>query len=218
MLKSLDHWFESRASLNDLQERYWNPILRSCASQLSAEIRSQVSKLIDNPFGGAELSLDSIRRLDRIEVSLSELHEKVMNQNLFDSGSDSFDLALDPSAIPVRRGLLDWILFRSRNAVRHRLFGSFHEPYREIRPEMKRRRLGIDGREALKKAMESHLESLFPAMPRRRAIQLLENYINGFYRGLREVLNAVGLGRGGEERGIRLRQKGTCEMHVSLVE
>jgi len=59
--------------------------------------------------------------------------------------------ALELDALPVRRRLWDYLLFRSEAKLRRRLFGEAKAPKRKVSKELKRKRLGDAGRLALAK-------------------------------------------------------------------
>jgi hypothetical protein len=83
---------------------------------------------------------------------------------------------LDVSTIPVKKGLLDWILFRSEAAVRRRLLGGDGNGKSAIPRHIKEKRLGEAGLQHLSDELEGHLDGWFKAQAKRIAGQLAGDY------------------------------------------
>ena len=97
---------------------------------------------------------------------------------------------LDQDVIPVRKGLWDWILFRTQTSMRRRLFGPPNRPTTRIPPAVKTRRLGEPARETMRLFLEEHLDVVFPVNVQELADRILGEYVAQVQDTLRGELNA----------------------------
>lgn len=189
MLKALDQWFSSSDSLEQLETKYWNPILRDAAADAAESNRAHITSLLGTQLAGADLLPETIIELDRARVSLPQLQTRVYAGLDNPPNHDSCELAIAADTIPVRRSWVDWLLFRGQDAVRLRLFGSLEKPKAPISPESKRRRLRVEGQEALKRIMNQHLEERVAPMPQAHANSLVCQYVEKFCAIISAELN-----------------------------
>src|SRR5690606_972934 len=88
----------------------------------------------------------------------------------------------------VRRSFLDRLLLRSGAKVRQRLFGAAEQPDAEIPQQVKARLLGERGREAIRDALLSRLESSLEEAARSLPDQLVGGYAERFEQDLQSQL------------------------------
>jgi len=143
---SIDTWFLSSQSLDWLVAQQWTPLVHDYREQvLAAAMRSfeqqqaQGDAGLDLPGGVREL-------LRGAGIDPQELKAKALTQlgNVVWSGLAT--VPVDAGEIPVRRGMLDLLAFRSLDRVRERLFGPASKPDTKIPGKDKADRLGEPGR------------------------------------------------------------------------
>lgn len=188
----LDNWFDTDESLRDLEEKHLNPALKECEATISRDAASRVRALVSNSIGGAELSPDMLRSLDRLNLALAPIHKSCSNSVL---GKDipiaSCAIRIPSDTIPVAKGFFDLLFFRRQAVLRKRLFGEPDELDRAIPVKVKKRRLGTESKELMKEAIETHLNEVFPAVPVQCSDELISRYIELFSKEIKKSLRSA---------------------------
>lgn len=190
--ETVDLWFDSDESLQDLQEERLNAVLTRREERIKENALERIRSLTDTSLGGMRLEADALRALDRLELSLDPIL-KSSSQEVLASGKNPSSCAIHVSSekIPVKKSFWDWILFRSQSAVRRRIFGPSESPDRPIPEGTKKKRLAEPAREALKDIVDTHLKKLFPDLPREYSDHLLAEYTRQFAATVREKVDAI---------------------------
>jgi hypothetical protein len=126
--------------------------------------------------------------LHMVDISLTPSRDVAAEKLGLNFDSTPYELSLNPAEIPVKKSFADWILFRSRNSVRERLFGPPTDPSQEIPADAKSKRLPENSREAFSTIVERALGERLPKHPQKQAESLLSRYIDVFCRSLDERL------------------------------
>ncbi len=189
---ALRGWFDSDESLQELQEERLNAVLTQQEGRIMDNAIERVRSLTGEPFGGMRLDTESLRALDRLELSIEPIL-KSSSETVIESGKKPSSCAIHISSekIPVRKNFWDWILFRSQSAVRRSVFGPTEDPSVRIQEGAKKKRLGEPAREALNSILETHCQKLFPDLPREYSDHLLDEYVRLFSASVREEINGI---------------------------
>jgi hypothetical protein len=190
MTTALEEWYQTSESLKFLVESRWRPALVDAGRDLADGSQSRVRSSISNSLGGAEPGGEVMSDLHMVGFSLAPSRDAAAEKLGLNFDPAPYALSLNPEEIPVRKSLADWVLFRSRNAVRERLFGAPNDLSREIPVDAKSKRLSDSSRASLAKIVEKALSERLPHHPRRQAEGLLSRYIDAFCRSVDERLRS----------------------------
>ena len=172
----VDRWFLTDASLeslikDDLQPRlarYETELATFVAETLEEEVRPGSAGLLLPSEIGADLHA---ARVDMTRLGLDSLSSMDTGAVL---GHARPPIAAD--RIPVRKSILDWILFRSRETCRRRLFGELDNPSARIPLERKHSRLGEDARMAIRRELDLYKGRFFQETVQRAHEHLIGRY------------------------------------------
>ena len=158
--QSLDGWFASDESLQELVGDRTRASLSGHLRACEDVVRRSISRLVTGGHAGLDLPAELVADLERAEVRLEPPAPELYAKSVPDSAVQG--PRFDPDTIPVRRKFWDWCLFRSRKAIRRRLFGSPEQPTLEVPAAVKEVRLGEPGRESLWNTLGEDTQALFP--------------------------------------------------------
>ncbi|MBX3463063.1 MAG: dynamin family protein [Planctomycetes bacterium] len=143
---SIDTWFLSSHSLDWLVQGQWSPLVRDYrADVLDAGRRAFVQQL-DKPDAGVDLPEETADLLARAGIDLRELKARALADLGAVAWPNDGRVPVDLAQIPIKRGVLDLVTFRSLDRVRERLFGPAPKPDAKIPGKEKAARLGEPGR------------------------------------------------------------------------
>lgn len=213
---SIDTWFLSSQSLDWLVAQQWTPLVHDYREQvLAAAMRSfeqqqaQGDAGLDLPSGVHEL-------LRGAGIDPQELKAKALTQlgNVVWSGLAT--VPVDAGEIPVRRGMLDLLAFRSLDRVRERLFGPASKPDTKIPGKDKADRLGEPGRLHLHQCVTRFRRELGP----QTAAALLKFFgpdlRKAFETALRAQLSAYEPRLHQEQQGLEVQRQSLLEITTPL--
>ncbi len=159
---AVHRWFKTDASLHALLETSIAPLIASCQAALAQEARESLHGRVEEDSAAHGLPEAVARDMATTGLSLVDSARRALE------GLDPQSLVageipgVDQDTLPVRRGLTDWLLLRSRARVRRALFGSEHRPDKILPRDVKARRLGDVGRKAIQNALGSTLRERLP--------------------------------------------------------
>lgn len=176
--KAVDQWFENDSSLADLAENEINPTISSVYEASARRAREAIEQKGEKKHGGLEFSNDFVQGMEKLGLSVEDLFATFPTDltEAFQTAASPPGIDLKQSDFPVRKGFLDWILFRSEESVRQRVFGEETPSTKELTAAEKQKRLGDDGRAHLKSRLQEHLESLLPGPAEKSLEKVLEDY------------------------------------------
>lgn len=157
---ALDAWFENDDSLEAVLEQDVQPSLERCRDDLIRLVREALEARAAQPQGGLALTPEARRDLETLDIDLGEAAKLTAAQLDLGALLAVPDARLRTERIPVRRGILDWLLLRTRNAVRKRLFGPPEKPDKPIPSRVKAKRLGSAARDAMRGLLDEALDGL----------------------------------------------------------
>jgi hypothetical protein len=156
----LEEWFETDASLDQVFTQEIGERLRGLRGELAERARETLATLASGRDGGLRLPEELRRATDVIGLDLGTIGRRVLESLSVSREVSSESMRVPTREIPVRRSLVDWLLLRSRRAVRARLFGPSEAPTRSIPAATKHRRLAGAGRRALEAAIRERAWNL----------------------------------------------------------
>ncbi|MCR9247218.1 MAG: dynamin family protein [bacterium] len=159
---SIDTWFLSSHSLEWLVDGQWSPLVRDYRDDVMAagfrafeQQQQQIDRGLKMPDGLPELA-------SRAGLELRDLRKQALESlgAVVWQGSTSVPVAVD--GIPIKKGMLDLVTFRSVDRIRHQMFGSPDKPDRKIPGKEKAARLGEPGRLHLHQCVAQFRTDLAP--------------------------------------------------------
>lgn len=188
--KAVDGWFGTEESLQALLEEHLTPLLDGLQRAVAAELEGHLKERVSDSTAGALVPERSALDLDALGLRLSDLASSGRIAVMPSAYVQRARFALDVSELPVRRGILDWILFRSRASVRKNLLGPDARPSQPVGPGEKRRRLGEPARAFLRGAVERQLAAFWPEASTRIAKKTCTDYRDALVGALQQKLSA----------------------------
>jgi hypothetical protein len=156
----LAHWFETDASFESLVRDEFRPALVSCRDGVLELVREVSRTVIGSDVGGAMVRREVSEDVGRLDLSLAEICRGALDTATSPSAVKTPALEISPRVVPVKKTLVDWLLFRSQAKVRQRLLGDDESPTRTIPQRVKQKRLG-PARVTLGEALRARLELFF---------------------------------------------------------
>jgi signal recognition particle receptor subunit beta len=184
-------WFESGDSVVHLQDELLNQLFKDCEERVSAEVKERTRSVVAAPVGGMELSQDLIRAIARVEEVIEPAVRA--SRDLVHTVKpvvQDFRLRIPPETLRVKKGFLDWLLFRPQAAVCRRIFGAPESMDQLVPSSVKRRRLAQRGHESIAGLIDAHLARILPATPVDASDKLLSWFITALCRDARQRLHA----------------------------
>lgn len=159
---SIDTWFLSGQSLEWLVQGQWLPLVkdyRQACLEAAEKSFSKSSAQIDN---GCDIP-EGVRELNRrAGIDIRALRLQALESLGGVQWPKRAVVPVAPGTIPVKKGLLDRLCFRSLDKVRLRLFGPFDKPEVKIGGKDKAKYLGEAGRLHLHQCVAQFRSELLP--------------------------------------------------------
>lgn len=180
VIDTVKGWFKTNQSLQHLTKTDLNQIFTQHQEELTSAVSKELSERLVTDGVGIELSEQARKALEIIEIDLA-----AMSRAAHGMTDRRALIAVPPTPLRtdhfrIRRGLLDWILFRRQTTLRRRLFGPPGNPALSIRADAKRARLGDAGLEEMRKRMEDYKRGFFTETEQR--------VVAGFARGYCKIV------------------------------
>jgi hypothetical protein len=158
--EGLDAWFDADESLQELVGTRTEAGLAGHLASCEYVARRSVAATAGGRHAGLEIGPELVRDLARAGVALAPLVPTLGGEHV--AAPSLRGEAFDTDRIPVRRRLVDWLLFRSARKVRRLLFGEPGRPDLALPAAAKETRLGEAGREALEAFVAERTAAAFP--------------------------------------------------------
>lgn len=185
--EALDHWAAKDSSFQALLSEHVHPIFEACRADLATTARGVFQTVGANDTAGAQLSDEQTQALALLEFKLGQIGSELIEAMDIEDCIGSMQSSVSPATIPLRRGLLDWILFRSQAKMRLRLFGSDRAPSKRIPANEKSRRLGEPGLLAINELLEDALDEFFKGALSSLMRVVLDDYMDGVRKGVLQL-------------------------------
>ncbi len=161
---AVHRWFKTDASLHSLLETGVAPLVVGAQEAAAGRARGSLEGLVAEDSEGQGLPRDVVEDMQTTGLCLGEFARAAL------ADLDPSDLvraeipAVSLAALPVRRGLADWVLLRSAGRVRRSLFGPERRPDKLLPRDVKARRLGETGRKVIERTVLESLSSRLPEL------------------------------------------------------
>jgi hypothetical protein len=184
----IERWFGTDASFDTLVEDDLAPRLARYQEELAGFVQSTLEEEVQPGTAGlllptdvaadlyaAGLDLQQVGASSLAALDRSALHAKVPRPLTVDQ-------------VPVKRTLLDWLLFRSVAKVRRGLFGDVTTPSARIPVEQKQARLGAEAKEAMRRELDVFKGRFFHATVQRVHQHLIGRYADAAVDRMRRMV------------------------------
>lgn len=161
---SIDTWFLSGHSLQWLIHDHWRPLLADYHQEVASAGHKALEQGIAQGASSLDLPAAVVDLCDRRDLDLRALRRAALAGLGAPAPRADIEVPVDVDAIPFQRGLLDFLAFRSLDAVRRRLFGPKDRPDHKIPGKEKAARLGEPGRLHLHQCVTQLRAVLVPAV------------------------------------------------------
>ncbi|MFK7741866.1 MAG: dynamin family protein [Planctomycetota bacterium] len=159
---SIDTWFLSSHSLQWLVQDQWTPLVRDYREAVHQASHKSFAQSVGQSYAGLQLP-DGIPELaERADIDLRELLADSMTAIGKVDWPPKAAVPVDVQKIPIKKGVVDRIAFRSLDKVRERLFGSSATPDRKLPGKEKAKQLGEPGRLHLHQCVAQFRTELMP--------------------------------------------------------
>ncbi|MGD2016865.1 MAG: GTPase domain-containing protein [Planctomycetota bacterium] len=197
----VDQWFLSDASFESLINDDLVPRLARYEAELAGFVAETLEDEVQPGTAGLLLPSEIGADLHAAEIDLAQLGLESLGAMSKDAALGHVTAPIAVERIPVRRSLIDWVLFRSQATCRRRLFGEPSNPAARISIDRKTRRLGEDARRAIRRELDLFKSRFFVETVQRAHQHLVSRYADCAVDAMAERLEARE-----EAIGIRLQE------------
>lgn len=188
MNQVLDAWFDSDESLYQLEKDRLEPLLERELSSMRKESMERMKALLASTHAGANFSSEEEEALRILNLNPAGELQNNLSETGIAPSSDSPTLHVSVEKLPIRRVLIDYLLFRSKKRVCKSLFGPLAVPTKTIDATTKAKRMGMSGREAiLDELKEEALPDLINS-PREDGLLYLKEFVTQYRTVLNDML------------------------------
>jgi GTPase SAR1 family protein len=197
----VDQWFLSDASFESLIHDDLVPRLTRFESELTGFVAETLEDEVQPGTAGLLLPSNIGADLHAANIDLGELGLESLGAMSKDAALGHVTSPVAIERVPVKRGLFDWLLFRSQAKCSERLFGNAANPAARIPVDRKTRRLGEDARRAIRRELDLFKSRFFMETIQRAHRHLVSRYADFAVDAMAERLEARD-----ESIGIRLQE------------
>jgi GTPase SAR1 family protein len=197
----VDQWFLSDASFESLINDDLVPRLTRFESELTGFVAETLEDEVQPGTAGLLLPSNIGADLHAADIDLGELGLESLGAMSKDAALGHVTSPVAIERVPVKRGVVDWLLFRSQAKCRERLFGDAANPAARIPVDRKTRRLGEDARRAIRRELDLFKSRFFMETIQRAHRHLVSRYADFAVDAMAERLEARD-----ESIGIRLQE------------
>ena len=189
MDQAIERWFGSSASLQSLVDDELVPALLAHREELFGFALQTIEAETAGAAGGLAVSSDVEGSLRDAEIQIDELSRRALASVKTTARFQKVAAPLSGDDIPVRKSLLDWILFRSRAAIRTRLFGPTERPTVRVSLADKSGRLGDPAKQVMKQAVDRSRGAILDSWGKALQKGVLAEHGNAVAKALQETLD-----------------------------
>ena len=186
----VNQWFLSDASFESLIHDDLIPRLAGFEAELTGFVAETLEEEVQPGTAGLLLPSNIGADLHAADIDLGELGLESLGAMSKDSALGHVTAPVALKRVPVKRSVLDWLLFRSQARCRERLFGSETNPAARIPVDRKTRRLGEDGRRTILRELDLFKSRFFVETIQRAHRHLVSRYADFAVDAMAERLEA----------------------------
>jgi len=184
-------WFENDRSLAHLCDKEIAPLLNTCRTQLLHFLQGEMTRQLPGMHETSiAVSPEICGDAAAIDIDLGALARSAMEKAVGTAGPAPVRSKLNADQIPVRRGLWDCLLFRSKASVRRRMFGPSNAPSLPIAAVLKSKRIGQAGREVMENVTSKQFNVLLNTASTELPTELVGNFAAEFVGPMDEAVSA----------------------------
>jgi len=161
MSAAIETWFLSSHSLQWLLDTVWGPLIADFHTALDDAARRCLEQSVFHTNAGLDIDETTAKFLRRIGIDILDIRQTATASLAQGPRPVGARFPLDTEQIPLRRGLIDVLLFRSINTVRERLLGPASDPDTKISARHKASRLGGAAKRYLKQFILGYKDQFF---------------------------------------------------------
>ncbi|MCC7399133.1 MAG: dynamin family protein [Planctomycetes bacterium] len=181
---SIDTWFLSSHSLEWLVQGQWTPLVRDYRDEVLAAGRRAFDQGTQQLDAGLDLPAGIPELARRAGLDLQQLVQHALAALGAVGWPKTTTVPVQVDQIPIKRGVLDVVTFRSHDRVRERLFGPNNKPDVKIPGKDKAKHLGDAGRLHLHQCVAQFRGALMP-----ETVAIMREYFGpGFFAKATERL------------------------------
>jgi GTPase Era involved in 16S rRNA processing len=159
---SIDTWFLSSHSLEWLTQGQWTPLVSDYRGEVLEAGRKAFEQVVGQSDAGFELPDGMAELCRRAGIDLRQLKVQALGALGKVGWASAPRVPVDVNAIPIKKGVLDLVAFRSLDKVRLRLIGSAAKPDVKMQGKDKGKFLGEPGRLHLHQCVTQFRAQLAP--------------------------------------------------------
>ena len=210
---ALGSWFKNDHGLIDLVDTKLRPLLIGYQDEMRLKINELLEQRIQQGHGGLDdvAPLDDAFRNAQIELDAlaRETYQSIDRTNLVASPAAS----LSTTDVPIRRRLIDWLLFRPKRSLQERILGTHDRPARSVPADVKAKRIGAKGLAEIQRRLTEYRKKYFVQSLRR-----LQRLTVGQYAArLDESITSALAERRTELEARKAELKGTMSAHLHVM-
>ena len=185
---AVEAWQSNNDSLETLNRDTLGAALRGHQEELLVFLEKVLRDAVRAGDAGLRVAPSLRARLDLARLDLVEVGAGALERIDLLGALLEPDVGIAPAEIPVKKGFWDWVLFRGAARVRARVFGSANRPNLRVPAEVKAKRLGRAGREAMLRALDAITGEFFEEVGAHLRAHLLEAYAEHAVAGVEAEL------------------------------
>lgn len=175
----LTAWMQTDGSWQELVDRHLKTIVINETRREAGKALEYLASVLDGYSGGARLNMFQMGRLHQAGLQIEEHLPSLLLGLGQDVEVNVPELNLDTAAVPLKRSLLDLVLFRKRAKVCQRFFGTGAD--KKIPAAKKRKRMTGDAEEFVKQQLASQIEEQLPALQSLYVSEVIDCYQQRFH-------------------------------------
>jgi hypothetical protein len=175
----LTAWMQTDGSWQELVDRHLRTIVVNETRREAGKALEHLASVLGGYSGGARLNMFQMGRLHQAGLQI-EAHLPLLLQGLGQDVEVAVpELNLDTATVPLKRSLLDFVLFRKRARVGQRFFGAGAD--KKIPAAKKHKRMTGDAEEFIKQQLVSQIEEQLPVLQSHYIGEVIDRYQQQFH-------------------------------------
>lgn len=187
---ALEAWFQDGSSLRDLNEKRFAPIFRAYQEELAMTLEESLRARIREGDAGLADASETEAQRKLLGLDLDRLGQRSIDALDRSRVVEASDRVVTGEDVPIRRGVVDWLLFRSGSKLRDKVFGKSEAAQQPLSPELKKKRLGAKAHSAMRQALASYRKKFLTETFQRQRNEILAAYANANLRGIARSLSS----------------------------
>lgn len=201
----IDHWFEGDGSFSNLLDDELQPLLAATRDDLARTVGGVLGTVATTDFAGGHPTDDIKAALSTLGLSLGRIGSACLKQLDPVQGLALAKLKVSTAMVPVKRRIMDYLLFRRHHTLQRRMFGPSDRPDKVVTRQSKQARLGETGRAALQHAFELDFTDYLNGALDHVSTHVLANYVEALRKALRVELKGLRDALAADKAGVEQR-------------